>query len=147
MPSLRNENTRTDLVQRLHHLTPATKPKWGSFDAPRMVAHLVDSLTIALGGAPTESLNRRMFQGFPLKQLVLYVLPFPKGFPAAPEFLATAPSDFEADRKRLLGLITRLAAAPDGSGPAHPLLGPLTMAEWNAMQGKHIAHHLKQFGC
>jgi len=147
MASLRNETNRQRLVHRLRMVTPATKPNWGSFDAPRMLSHLIDSLLIALGETSTQSLNRTMFQYFPLKHLVIYVIPFPKGVPTTPEFLATAPAEFEADRRRLLELMDRLADLPRAMGPPHPLLGLLTNDEWNALQSKHIAHHLKQFGC
>jgi hypothetical protein len=61
--------------------------------------------------------------------------------------LASAPASFDADRQRLLDFIGRVAAAPKAQGPEHPLFGPLTNDEWNALHRKHIDHHLKQFGC
>lgn len=147
MPSLRDESARKQLVQRLQNLTPATKPKWGKLDAPRVLCHLGDTLAMGVGEVPTKSVNRKMFHHFPLKHLILYVLPFPKNVPTAPELLASAPSDFEADRKRVLDLINRLAVTPPANGPEHPFFGPLTNEEWNALQWKHIDHHMKQFGC
>jgi len=147
MPSLRDQSTRSVIVQRLHRLVPSTKAKWGKFDASRMLCHLNDSIDVALGEIPSHSLNRKPFQRFPLKHLAMYVVPFPKGFPAPPEMLSTEPGSFEADRQRLFSLIERLAAAPKAKGPDHPLFGPLTMDEWNALHWKHIDHHLKQFGC
>jgi len=147
MPSLRDPATRNAMLQRLGRLTPATRAKWGKFDAARMICHLNDSLAVALGEIPSHSLNRKIFQHFPLKHLAMYVVPFPKGFPAPPEMLSTQPATFDADRQRLLGLVTRLAETPKAAAPEHPLFGPLTTDEWNALQWKHIDHHLKQFGC
>ncbi len=147
MPSLRDPATKNGIVQRLQRLTLSTTPRWGKFNAPRMVCHLNDSIAVGLGEIPSHSVNRKVFQYFPLKHLAMYVVPFPKGFPAPPEMLSTAPADFEADRQRLFELIHRLAGAPQGKGPEHPLFGPLSMDEWNALQWKHIDHHLKQFGC
>jgi len=148
MPSLRDEVARGALVQRVQQLTPATKPKWGRFDAPRMLCHLNDALSVSLGEIPSKSMNRKAFQHFPLKHLALYVLPFPKGFAAATEMLTSAPSDFEADRSQLLKLMDRIAALPSTeAGPPHPIFGPLTYEEWNALHWKHIDHHLKQLGC
>ncbi len=147
MPSLRDATTRQEIIARLQTVTPTTKATWGQFDAPRMICHLIDSLALSLGELPSKSVNKKAFQHFPLKHLVIYVLPFPKSYPAAPEMLTTLPQDFDTDRKRLLELVQRLAAAPRAKGPAHPLFGPLTNDEWNALQWKHIAHHLKQFGC
>jgi hypothetical protein len=55
--------------------------------------------------------------------------------------------DFEADRARLVSLVTRLGDTPSaGMGPAHPLFGPLTWREWGALAHKHMDHHLRQFG-
>lgn len=148
MPSLRNQATRSAIAQRLQQLTLSTKPKWGKFDAPRMLCHLSDALSVSLGEIQSRPLNRKIFQHFPMKHLALYVLPFPKGFPAPPEMLGTAPAAFDADCNRLVELINRVAALPQGEdGPEHPLFGPLSNEEWNALHWKHIDHHLKQFGC
>ena len=147
MPSLRDASTRNSLVQRLQQLTPDTRPKWGKFDAPRMVCHLNDALAVSLGEIPTSTMNMKAFQHFPLKHLVIYVVPFPKGAKAPPDMLSSAPTNFDDDRQRLLERMERMAAAPDAPGPEHPLFGPLTYEEWNTLHCKHIAHHLKQFGC
>ena len=147
MTSLRDETARRQLVQRLQNLTPATKPKWGKMDGARVLCHLGDTLAMALGELPAKPLNRKLFHHFPVKHLILYVFPFPKGAPTAPELLSSAPANFDAERQRVLGSIDRLAAAPKAQGPEHPFFGPLTSEEWNALQWKHIDHHLKQFGC
>jgi hypothetical protein len=147
MPSLRNEKTRKSLTQRLLALTPETKPRWGKLDAPRLLCHLGDTLAMALGDLATQSANRKVFQRFPLKHLILYVLPFPKNVSTAPELLSSGPGDFETDRRRVVDSIGRLAALPKAMGADHPFFGRLTNEEWNALQSKHIGHHLKQFGC
>ncbi len=146
MPSLRDEAVRGDLIERLRRLTPTTKANWGKFDAPHMICHLSDTLSAGLGNVSAAPLNKPAFQHFPLKHLIIYLFPFPKGAPASPEFLTSSPQDFDTDRMRLISLIERMAATRKTSGATHPLFGPLTNDEWNALQWKHIAHHLKQFG-
>ena len=145
MPTLRNQKTRSGLIQRLEHLTPETKPQWGKLDAPHLLCHLGDTLDISLGIRSAQSANKKAFQRFPMKHLILYVFPFPKSVPTAPEMLSTSPVNFETDRQRVVKLIERLAATPDANGAEHPFFGPLTNDEWNALQWKHISHHLKQF--
>ena len=94
-----------------------------------------------------SSANKRAFQVFPLKHLILYVAPFPKGAPTAPELKPNAGSLFEEERTALLELLERIGSGPrDGAGPAHPLFGPLTRREWGVVTYKHADHHLKQFG-
>ena len=112
-----------------------------------MLCHLNDALSQSVGDTTARSVNRRALQHFPLKHLVFYVVPFPKNAPTATEFLSTPPGDFDADRRRLMGLINRLATTPRAKGPEHPFFGPLSNDEWNTLQCKHISHHLKQFGC
>jgi hypothetical protein len=146
MASFRNETARTQLIDRLHRLDCTAKPQWGKLDAPRMICHLGDTVAMALGELQTVPANRTAFQRFPLKHLILYVLPFPKSVLTAPELLSTAPGDFAADRQRLLARIDRLAALPQGMGTVHPFFGPLNNEEWNSLQWKHVDHHLKQFG-
>jgi hypothetical protein len=116
-------------------------------DVIGMLQHLRLSARMALGEMPVPSANKRVFQVFPMKQLILYVFPFPKGAPTAPELKPVGPESFEAERAAVLDLTERIAVgAPDGGAPAHPLFGPLTWKEWGVVTYKHTDHHLKQFG-
>jgi hypothetical protein len=102
---------------------------------------------MALGELPVALKSKRAFQVFPLKQLLLYVAPFPKGAPTAPELLQGVPGDFETDKARLSELLRQVALGPhEGLGPVHPLFGPLSRQEWGVAVYKHTDHHLRQFG-
>lgn len=146
MASLRNHTARENLIGRLQRLTPVTPHLWGKMDAPRMVCHLSDCLAMGLGELATKPVKAGAFQHFPLKHLILYVFPMPKGVPTAPELLLTAPDSFDADRQQVIERMERLASVPRGKGPVHPFFGLLSNEEWNSLQHKHIDHHLKQFG-
>jgi hypothetical protein len=112
-----------------------------------MLQHLRLSAQMAVGELKLASSNKRAFQVFPLKHLILYVLPFPKGAPTAPGLLPGAAASLEEERESLLALLERIGAGPgDGTGPDHPLFGPLSRREWGAVTYKHVDHHLKQFG-
>ena len=112
-----------------------------------MLQHLRLSAQMAVGDLEVASANKRAFQMFPLKHLILNVLPFPKGAPTAPGLLPSAAESFEEERATLLTLLDQIGAGPrDGMGPAHPLFGPLSWREWGAVTYKHVDHHLKQFG-
>ena len=100
---------------------------------------------------PVPSANKRAFHVFPLKHLILYVLPFPKGAPTAPALKPELNPDvaalFEEERAALLELLERIGTGlRDGVGPDHPLFGPLSWREWGVVTYKHADHHLKQFG-
>lgn len=147
MGSILTETDRAEIFTRLHSLTSASTRKWGSLEVTGMLKHLRLSADMTLGDLQVPSSNKRVFQVFPLKHLILYVLPFPKGAPTAAELKPADSAEFEEERAALLGLLERIGTGPsEGMGPAHPLFGPLTWREWGVVTYKHADHHLKQFG-
>ena len=148
MGSILNERDRAEIVRRLLSLTASSAGRWGSLDVVGMLRHLNLSARMTVGELEVPSVNKRALQVFPLKHLLLYVLPFPKGAPTAPELKpAVAAESLEEERAALLALVERIGTGPrDGAGPAHPLFGPLTWREWGVVTYKHFDHHLKQFG-
>jgi hypothetical protein len=146
MHTLLETSDREAIVQRLVSLTPTAPRRWGQFTVGAMLCHLCESTRMALGELPVKPKGKRAFAMFPLKNLLLYVVPFPKGAPTAPELLAGTAGEFEVDRARLGALLTRLGTGPkEGAGPVHPLFGPLSRREWGALVYKHTDHHLRQF--
>jgi hypothetical protein len=144
MKNLLDAATQAQMVTRLGALRADSKPRWGRMDAGSMLCHLNASLRMALSELPVRSKRMKAFHGFPLKHLMLYVLPFPKGAPTAPELLAGKPTGFAADRDALGALTMRFAVCAGGA--EHPLFGVLSAREWGALQWKHMEHHLRQFG-
>src|SRR5881394_747151 len=142
-----NENDLDTILNRLKSLSGSSTRRWGSMDVMGMLKHLRLSALMTVGELPVASKSKRAFQMFPLKHLILYVVPFPKGAPTAPELKAGDATSFEEERTALLKLLERIGTGPsDGSGPDHPLFGPLTWREWGVATYKHADHHLKQFG-
>ena len=147
MGSILNEQDRAAIDRRLRSLSVSSTRRWGSMDVVAMLQHLRLSARMTLGELSVPSVNKRPFQMFPLKHVILYVLPFPKGAPTAPELKPADAVSFEEERAALLELLDRIATGPrEGIGPAHPLFGPLTWREWGVVTYKHADHHLKQFG-
>ena len=147
MASLFVDKDRDALFRRIRSLEPASARRWGQMTSNAMLLHLGNSARMALGELPVRPKNKRAFQRFPLKHLLLYVVPFPKGAPTARELLPVEPGEFERERDLLLELLARLAEGPKGGmGPEHPLFGPLSRQEWGVLTHKHADHHLRQFG-
>jgi hypothetical protein len=112
-----------------------------------MVTHLCRSARMGLGELAVEPKHRKAFEVFPLKHLLLYVLPFPHGAPTAAELLVSDAGAFEAERRSLLELLERAGTGSmEGQGPVHPLFGQLSRREWGVVLHKHMSHHLSQFG-
>jgi len=145
--SILNDVERTAILQRIGSVTSASVPRWGQMDAKAMLTHLKQSALMALGELPVANKNKRAFQVFPIKHLILYVVPFPKSAPTAPELLVSDASSVDAIRSELMSLIERIGTGPrEGDGPVHPLFGRLSFREWGVATYKHTDHHLRQFG-
>src|ERR1043166_682369 len=84
MGSILKNSDRSAIVNRVQSLSASSVGQWGSMDVASMLQHLRLSAEMALGELTMPSSNKRAFQLFPLKHLILYVLPFPKGAPTAP---------------------------------------------------------------
>ena len=91
MKTLYAEESRRELRDRLARLTPETTPVWGKFDAAKMVVHCTDAIQMALGRLPTKPKNLPIRRA-PIKQLLVYWMPWPKGVPTAPEGAPEGPS-------------------------------------------------------
>jgi hypothetical protein len=147
MPTIFADDARKALNQRLAHLRPDAPPRWGRFTAPQMLAHVNDALRMALGDLPTAPKNVPLRYP-PLKQLVIYVLPFPKGAPTARELLGrvdTARWDVEVIA--FPALIGRAGASAERRDwPLHPAFGRLSSRAWGVLGYRHVDHHFTQFG-
>ena len=145
-----NESDAAGALRRLEQLALQDQPRWGTLSAAAVVCHLADPVRVALGEKAVPALRGPL--GLPgLAHLVVWVLPWPKGAPAAPEFLPgtgmTPPGDFERDKRTLVELLTRFSALPAGRPiPRNPAFGALNRRAWGRLMWRHVDHHLRQFG-
>jgi hypothetical protein len=146
MQSLWQEWTRNEVLSRIDGVSQSSHRLWGTMTAPRMLRHLVRAMSMAVEELPTTP-KKMPFRYFPLKQLVIYVLPIPNDVPTVPELLVkddVIPID--DSRRELRRLIAKFA---DRSGittwPEHPAFGELSKNGWGVLTYRHINHHLRQF--
>lgn len=147
MTTLWQESARQELVDRAGRLRAESPPAWGRFTCTQMMAHVNDSIRMATGElqAPLKNLPLRYF---PLKQLLIYVLPVPRGAPTSPALLARCDSAaFAQEAKSFPSLLAGLATQAGRSAwPAHPAFGAMSGRAWGVLGYKHIDHHFRQFG-
>jgi hypothetical protein len=136
-----------EIRERVARLSPESKGEWGKMSAPEMVCHLAESLKMALGDLPVTRKNVPIRYP-PLKQLIVYLLPFPQGVPTAPELLTRSPRAWNADVADLQALVDRFVARGSGTTPwvEHPAFGRLSRRAWGVLVYRHMDHHLRQFG-
>lgn len=156
MRSLLEETARRSLAERIARLRPEVRPRWGRFNAPEMLAHVVQSLRVMVGEVemprePTPWLVRRN----PIRYLLIHVLPFPRGLPTSAVLLARpagsptglSGAEWPAEIAVFEQLLDRIGTmAPDGEWPEHGAFGRLSGGEWGVLQYRHLDHHFRQFG-
>ena len=142
-----NPTVRTSIAERAQRVNADARPAWGKMNAAAMMAHINDSLRMALGDLPVKSKNLPL-RYKPIRTLFIYYLPMPKGAPTAPELIARCQNAVLEDEKRAFAaLMDRVAALAPGAAMApHPAFGDLSYEEYGALITKHTDHHLRQFG-
>lgn len=146
MTSIFDGPARAALAARLDAITPESVARWGRMDSAAMLAHLAESLRMALGELPVRP-RGRLLRLPPLRHAIIHWLPFPKGAPTAPELVARRAEDIAAEIRAVKTLLEELAGrATAPIWPEHPAFGRLSARDWGALVYRHIDHHLRQFG-
>lgn len=147
MRSIFRDKERRALHRRVDALRPDSRALWGRMNAQQMICHLKDAIESGFGASPATPATGPLTR-FPIKWLVINVLPWPKGkLQSPPDLLVTAPSDWDADIAALRSALERAAAkGPDAAWPASDVFGHLSGREWGALLRTHMDHHLRQFG-
>ncbi len=149
MPSIFNLSDNNELTDRINQLTPITLSQWGKMTVSQMLLHCQQPIKVAHGTLHLKP-NKLLvfFLGKSAKKKLMQPQPFGKGMPTAKEFKITHEPDFEQSKAELIDLIQVFAEQGHNSikNLKHPFFGTMTIEEWDALQWKHLDHHLKQFG-
>src|SRR3954469_9969947 len=126
MKTIWQHDARLEILRRIDNVNAEMKPLWGKMTATRMLRHLAQSMSMAIGELPVKP-KKLPIRYFPLKQLAIYVLPFAKGLPTAPELLEGDAESFDAARSDLRNAISDFGSRKDAaaSWPDHPAFGKL----------------------
>lgn len=146
MNTMHHEATRRAIHARASRIAPVTAPLWGRMNAPQMLVHITDSMRMAAGALAVRP--KRLFVRLPvIKQLIIYVVPLPKGMPTAPELQARVPAAWDGELRDFANALDAFAAFDDTNGwPIHPAFGHMSRREWGVLTYRHTDHHLRQFG-
>lgn len=145
MKTLWNSADRKEMQERARRLQPGAQPAWGRMNAPQMVAHVADQLRMTLGKIQPR-IMRTPARFFPIKQLFIYLLPWPKGAETIPELIARAPGQWGTEIDELVALIAEFEQHRPAQWPVHPLFHRLSRRAWGRLAYRHLDHHFTQFG-
>ena len=143
--SLLDPEVELQTLSRLDRLAPTARARWGRMSVTQMLRHIAGGLRMATGELVIPGRNSPL-RLFPIRQLIVFVLPFPHNAPTAPALISTETFDFEEERATLRSLISSFAKREIREWPEHPAFGPLDREQWGVMAWKHLDHHLRQFG-
>jgi hypothetical protein len=146
MKSVFDPDTRSLLLARVERVTADSRPQWGKMNAEQMLTHLVKSLQMATGEVVAKTVWTPV-RYTPLRQLIVYLLPWPKNVATARELLPSNPVALEEGRRALVRVIEDIAArSSQREWPEHPAFGPVGRRGWGVVAWRHVDHHLRQFG-
>ena len=138
-----------EVKSRLQHVRPDSARQWGRMNAAQAVAHLANSMEMAVGDLrPPRVFIGRIFGPLIRRVALGNERPMERNSPTAPALRITDERNLDAERDRLVLLIDRFHAggAARCSTHPHPFFGALTPELWAELMYKHLDHHLRQFG-
>jgi DinB family protein len=147
MATVAHPHALATLMARLERLEPGAPRRWGTMTAGEMLCHLGDANTGVLD--PREGRRKRRPRPIVKWLALVSPLPWPHGLVTPkvvdPKAGGTRPGMFDSDRTRAIDSLRSIATATAMS-PAHSILGPMTVRDWQRWAWKHTDHHLRQFG-
>jgi oxepin-CoA hydrolase / 3-oxo-5,6-dehydrosuberyl-CoA semialdehyde dehydrogenase len=148
IPQLNRANVPA-FEQRLKAITETSSRRWGTMDASKLMPHLRWLVELSLEEFQAEDIPVPLAKT-PIFRWLALNLPWPKGKMKGPDesFPANTES-MEIEREKLLAALQRFADAvektPDRKTKS-PILGMVPLSFWAKLHGKHLNHHLEQFG-
>ncbi len=149
MKNIFKEEVVKEVVARINQLTPSTQPLWGKMSVDQMLAHcnvMYEFIYDDIHSKPNP-IKKFLLKTF-VKKAVVNEKMYSQNTMTAPEFKMKASKNFEEEKIRLIGYITKtqLLGEDHFDGKDSHSFGVLTKTEWNNMFYKHLDHHLTQFG-
>lgn len=138
-----------EIIERINHLSPVSRPEWGKMDVAQMLAHCNVTYEFLYEDMyPKPGKFKKWLLKTFVKNVVVGEKPYKRNSQTAPEFLVKSSKDFNKEKQRLVAYIqkTQALGRTTFEGKDSHSFGILTANEWNNMFYKHLDHHLTQFG-
>ena len=145
--SLFDNTAYTEIIERLHKLSPDSQRQWGKMQVAQMLAHCKEAFKVPLTDKPLPRMFLGSLLGWMIKSKLYNETPWKQGLPTAPNFNIKDERNFEKEKSSLLELLNKFHNEPQEVGKyPHPFFGKFTTEQWGKSMWKHLDHHLRQFG-
>ena len=149
MKNLLEQNTKTEILERIDKLTPQTKAVWGKMNVNQGLRHMAMAFFIPTGELDPTPVNPPKMPKWLLKFFLLNVKPPKGGAETFKEMNMVTnginPTDFEKEKANLKDLVNRFSASQQFI-PESKLAGKFNEENWGKLNYNHTDHHLRQFG-
>lgn len=138
-----------EVKNRIHSLTPDSKPQWGKMNVAQMLAHCnVTYEMIFTDKHPKPNAFVKLMLKLFVKSKVVGESGYAKSSQTAPQFIISDAKEFETEKARLLEYLDKVFELGSSyfEGKESHSFGALRASEWNNMMYKHLDHHFNQFG-
>ncbi|HWE36874.1 MAG TPA: DUF1569 domain-containing protein [Isosphaeraceae bacterium] len=116
----------------------------GNWSLGQICNHLATAFHLVVDVAPRDVApgRREVLVAWLARRWFFAVDRFPTGVKVpSPRLIPRPGADARREAEALREAIARFVSAP-GPFPTHPILGPLTRAQWVELHRRHCAHHL-----
>ncbi|MBK8522618.1 MAG: DUF1569 domain-containing protein [Ferruginibacter sp.] len=147
MKNLFDKDPYTEIITRLHSLTPNAQRVWGKMTVAQMLAHSKEAFKVPLSDKKMPRMFIGLLLGWAFKKKLYNNEPWKRNLPTAPNFIIKDERDFDKEKQELVGMINQFYhAGPGNVGKyPHPMFGAFTPEQWGMSMYKHLDHHLQQF--
>jgi hypothetical protein len=146
MKSVFNTTDRSEIIQRISQINENSEALWGKMTAAQMLVHCQAPIKVGIGELKLSSNLIFMILGPIIKKKLMKEEPFEKHLPTHKNFIVKYDPVLEAERQKLIDLVNQLNEKKDQLVSKHPIFGKMDAAHWDALNWKHLDHHLRQFG-
>lgn len=152
MPSISlTPDTISGFKMRFEALRADSERKFGTLDPAGMMRHMRNVMETGLGEVSYPDQSKPIVSKLMLFITTRIITTWPGGKIKAPDFWTPpAEEDFEKERELLIASMERFAekaAQEPSTVVTNPFFGAMTLAQWALLDGIHLHHHLRQFGC
>lgn len=133
---------------RINAIQPEATPLWGTMNSASMFQHLRFYTESSLGIRTMKDKSNALSR-FLLKRWFRSTVGMGKGMPTLDIMRPSDPADAEEERGKLLDVLEKFVEAREETPERieiNEMIGPIPLSEWSVYAGKHMDHHLRQFG-
>lgn len=146
MKSLFNTQEREIIINRILSIDESSERQWGKMTASQMLLHCQAPLKVSIGELKLSSNLIFLILGPIIKKKLMKEEPFEQNLPTHKDFIVRFDPMLEIERQKLVDLVNTFNEKKDALAIKHPIFGKMNTAQWDALNWKHLDHHLRQFG-